>query len=498
MKTKYLLYVLLANVLIWPMGCKKILDEQPLNALTAKDALGTPANAEAALTSAYTALLPGMYYGETMNTITELPGDNTTTANGARTMWDLFTFNPSTDFTQNYNQIYNAIAKDNLILKLVPDVTMDDKRKQEILGETYFLRALSYFNLVRLYGGVPVYTEPVLSGDEATINEIGLKARSSEEEVYALILDDLDKAEKMAPATQGDASQNRFKAVTASVNALQAKVYLTMRNWQSAKAAAQKVLSNANYSLATDFNSLWPAEGKAESIFEIDYQPPTKGGGIMPDLVLPYPLATYSFDKYPRPADDLVNSIDFTNDKRFKYLGPIMLNGAHVADNYTSMCKGLPTSGAVDQGFFVYKFRNTGTMPFNNPDNYEILRLADIKLIYAEAENELNGPAGAFTQLNDIRVRAGLLPLTSANLPDKQSFRNEVDKQRRLELAFEGERWFDLIRYARHESAGGNHSITALDVIKKMKGSADQTYLLFPIPQTEINSNPKVKQNPGY
>lgn len=480
-------------------GCTKILDQEPLTDLTEKNALGSAANAEASLSSAYSALLPGLYYGEVMNTITELPGDNTMTANGARTMWDDFTWNPTTDFVQNYSQIYNAIAKANLIITLVPDVNMDETRRKQIIGEGHFLRALHYFNLVRLYGGVSLYTEPILSGDAATINEKGLRPRASVEEVYDLIIDDLSKAEEMVGGSQPNAAQNRNRAVKATVYALQAKVFLTKRDYASAKAACQKVFDNgALYSMVTDFNALWPAKNKAESIFEIHYDPPTLGGGIMPDLMLPFPLATYSFDKYPRPTADFIDNVaDKVNDNRFKLVAPIMVGSNHVADNYTSFCVGLG-AGVVDQGYFVYKWRNTGSLPFNNPDNYPILRLADVKLMYAEAENELNGPGNAFTHLNDVRNRAGLSSLNLTDLPGKQAFRDEVDKQRRLELAFEGERWLDLLRYALDEKAGITHQITALDVIRSKKGTEDETYLLLPLPQSEINSNPKVTQNPGY
>ncbi|MFT3674324.1 MAG: RagB/SusD family nutrient uptake outer membrane protein [Chitinophagaceae bacterium] len=244
-------------------GCTKILDQEPLTDLTEKNALGSAANAEASLSSAYSALLPGLYYGEVMNTITELPGDNTMTANGARTMWDDFTWNPTTDFVQNYSQIYNAIAKANLIITLVPDVNMDETRRKQIIGEGHFLRALHYFNLVRLYGGVSLYTEPILSGDAATINEKGLRPRASVEEVYDLIIDDLSKAEEMVGGSQPNAAQNRNRAVKATVYALQAKVFLTKRDYASAKAACQKVFDNgALYSMVTDFNALWPVRIK--------------------------------------------------------------------------------------------------------------------------------------------------------------------------------------------------------------------------------------------
>ncbi|CAL1517776.1 RagB/SusD family nutrient uptake outer membrane protein [Chitinophaga sp. MM2321] len=486
-------------------GCSKILDQKPLTGLLPENAIGTAENAESLLSSAYAALREGKMFGECIINMAEIPGDNTTTVNSALLMLENFTWNPTSGYIDGpYTQGYNAIAKANFIIDLVGNADMDAARRDQIKGEALFIRALTYFYLVRFYGALPLYTKPVLSGDQQTIQENAQAARSSVDSVYALITSDLDMAATLVAETQTDASRNRYRAIKTTVNALQAKVYLYLRQWDKATVAAQKVIASPLYSLPADFNSLWPAKGKAEAVFEINYNPPLEGGGVIPDEILPFPLATYSFDKFPRPVPDFIENVaDRTNDKRFKFVAPVNFNGVHVADNYTSFLVGLPNNlpgggGAVDLGYFIYKWRNVGALPFNNPDNYSVLRLADIKLIYAEAENELNGPGNALAPLNEIRTRAGLTALTLANVPDKTSFRNEVDRQRRLELAFEGERWMDLVRYANAKTAGIPHTITALDIIKQVRGSEDANYLLFPIPQGEVNSNPNVKQNPGY
>ena len=124
-------------------------------------------------------------------------------------------------------------------------------------------------------------------------------------------------------------------------------------------------------------------------------------------------------------------------------------------------------------------------------------------LNYADAVNEQNGPStDALAKLNLVRQRAGLTALTmaSAQAANKQALRNEIDRQRRLELAFEGERWWDLLRYARHNQVeAGAHTVTALDLIAQFRnGVRDVNYLLFPLPQAEINTNPQLQQNPGY
>jgi hypothetical protein len=149
-------------------------------------------------------------------------------------------------------------------------------------------------------------------------------------------------------------------------------------------------------------------------------------------------------------------------------------------------------------GPFVYKWRSNPNA-FNSPDNYYVLRLADVLLMYAEAANEQNGPTpDALNRLNAVRTRAGWRALT--DVATRQTFRIEVDRQRRLELVFEGERWFDLLRYARQTQANPalTHPVTALDIIQQVRSTRDVNYLLFPFPQTEVNPNSLLQQNPGY
>jgi hypothetical protein len=156
-----------------------------------------------------------------------------------------------------------------------------------------------------------------------------------------------------------------------------------------------------------------------------------------------------------------------------------------------------------DAGPFVYKWTSIGNN-FSSTDNTYVLRYAEVLLAYAEAVNEQTGPStDVLAKLNLVRQRAGLVALTTASpqAATKQTMRNEIDRQRRLELAFEGERWFDLLRYARHTQAepSATHAVTALDIIAQQRGGArDVNYLVFPIPQAETNTNPLIQQNPGY
>lgn len=482
---KKICYILLPFLLF--ASCQ-VLDKTPLPSITPENFFQNADDAESALTAAYDALQQTGAYGQDLNVVGEMPSDNATSTNGDVNAMDRILWTPQTSQVNNVFQAsYIGINRANAVLNYVPGIGMDTARRNQILGEAHFLRALHYFNLVRLYGGVPLRLQPTESGDNSVVN----LAQSNPEQVYAQIVSDLQLAEQLTAA--GSASP--IRATKTAVNALQTRVFLTQRQWAQAVTAGNKVISSGLYQLLPSFNGLFPPENKAESIFEVQFAGNADGGFVLPDLVLPSPPATYSFPKFNIPTNELIQYADTVNDLRWKFTGETLPAGRNYASFVLSR-----SSNANDNGFFVYKWRSNPN-GFNSPDNYYILRLADVMLMVAEASNEQNGPTqAALTPLNAVRQRAGLPALTLANLSSQQAFRNEVDRQRRLELAFEGERWFDLLRYTRHEQAaqGVSHAITALDVIQQQRNTEDVNYLLFPFPQTEINNNALIQQNPGY
>ncbi|MFD1139818.1 RagB/SusD family nutrient uptake outer membrane protein [Larkinella insperata] len=468
-------------------GCQ-VLEKTPLPSITPENFFQNADDAESALTAAYDALQQAGTYGQDLNTVGEMPSDNVTSTNGDVNALERILWTPQTSQVNNvFQAAYIGINRANAVLNYVPNIQMDTVRRNQILAEASFLRALHYFNLVRLYGGVPLRLTPTESGQSSIVN----LARSTDEQVYAQIVSDLQLAEQWA--TPGSASPIRVSKT--AVNALQAKVFLTRRQWAQAAAAANRVISSGLYQLVPNFNALFPPENKPESIFEVQFAGNADGGFILPDLLLPSPPATYSFPKFNIPTNELIQYADTVNDQRWRFTGEVVSAGRNHASFVLST-----SSNANDNGYFVYKWRSPPNA-FNSPDNYYVLRLADVLLMQAEALNEQNGPSqAALTALNAVRTRAGLPALTLATVSTQQAFRVEVDRQRRLELAFEGERWFDLLRYARHELAqpGVAHEVTALDIIQQQRGTPDVNYLLFPFPQTEINNNALVQQNPGY
>ncbi|MDB5270802.1 MAG: glycan metabolism protein [Hymenobacter sp.] len=492
------LFILPICALTLLAGCD-FLQKEPLTSITPSNFFTSPDDAESSLTAAYDALQPSGAYGQDLLTMGEMPSDNVTSLSNDVIALRNIAWTSGTGQVGNvFRQAYLGINRANIVLKYVPTVTMDTARRSQILGEARFVRGLCYFNLVRAYGGVPMHLAPAESASPAELN----LPRASAEEVYAQVVNDLSQA-----AVQM-ANVNPNRATKKSANALLTRVQLTQRNWAAAQAAANKVI--ANNIVLPPFRSLFPAENKgAESLFEVQFAGTLDSGNGVPDLVLPFPLATYSFSKYNLPSDELIAYADTVNDQRWAFVGNVLTSGGgFIGRNHVSYidCRKnrLPGTNAIsDRGPFVYKSTSIGGN-FNSVDNTYVLRYAEVLLAYAEAGNELTGPSpDVLAKLNLVRQRAGLSALTTASpqAASKQALRNEIDRQRRLELAFEGERWWDLVRYARHTAAdaAATHTVTALDIIAQRRtGVRDANYLLFPIPQAEINTNPQAKQNPGF
>ena len=483
-------------------GCN-FLDKQPLDTISPTSFYQSATDAEAGITSVYDALQLVGTYGQDLMVMGNMPSDDCTSTNGDVNAMEKIIWNSTTSQVGNvYRSNYQGVNRANVVLKYVPTVAMDTARRSQIVGEAKFLRALYYFNLARAYGGVPLRLQPSESGAVSDVNT----ARSTQDQVYDQVVLDLQQAIVQMPNTQGN------RATKNSARALLARVQLTRRNWAAALAAANSV---TGVTLNGTFNSLFPAENKgSESLFEVQFAGNLDGGNLFADEILPSPIATYSYPKFCIPTNELIAYADTTRangDRRWSNSGVVNANsGARVGRSYVSIINGTGSNNN-DQGPFVYKWRSIGN-GFNSVDNTYVLRYAEILLTAAEANNELTGPAAALPSLNQVRQRAGLAALTGASpqAATKQTMRAEIDRQRRLELTFEGERWWDLTRYARHTIAdpSATHPVTALDLIATqhstgtapnlVPGPRDPNYLIFPIPQTELNTNPLMTQNPGY
>ncbi len=386
----------------------------------------------------------------------------------------------NSNVSRDWAYLFSTIGKANTVINNVnsvtdPELTAD--RKLEIISEASFIRAFMYFQLVQLWGDVPlqlIEVKTISSANLAEIYPILFPARTPMADVYKQIILDLETALTHAKATATDKSF----VTKGAVNAVLAKVYATQqpRDWTKVLKYCNDVIAGG-YSLLPEYDQLWDNahENSAESIFEINYEGTSSSGNWGASM-----FRGMDWKKFNIPSNDLVAAFDAENDLIRK----------------TSSIEFLDVSGKWSDAHwpqtnypFINKYRII-TSP--SPQNYIFLRLADILLLKAEALNETADVPGAAALVNQVRTRVGLAATPAS---DQAAMRLAIEKERRLELAFEGHRWFDLKRNGR-----------AIEVINNAKDQNGQNLgyqlnenkLLWPIPQSELDKNTKLVQNPGY
>lgn len=458
---KYLIIILAATTLF---GCKNFLDIKPESEVTGANFYKIPSDAESGLIGCYDALQPDSYYGFDMQTYGDVTSDNAFAGgdNPANIQQDQFNTSPTnSNITRSWNQIYQAIGRTNDVIDNVSKMDASifvGSRRNEIIGEAKFLRGLHYFNLVRIFGPVPLVTAQVKDTKPESINA----GNSTIEAIYNQIIEDLSDAIVSLPVDNATG-----RATKGAAQGLLAKVYLTNRNWAKAAELTLDVKNLNKYRLVNNYDNLWSGKNTVESLFEVQYTGGNEGN-VMPDLFLPFPLATFEFLKFSTPTEDMIAAYE-PNDTR--KASSIIFANQYYGANFPH----------------VYKYRNAAG--FAAPTNVPVLRYADVLLMRAEALNEISYPnTEALSLFNEIRNRAGLTtPKTFVDYPSQAAFRTAIAKERRVELAFEGHRWFDLLRTG-----------TAISTLQGRYPAINANKLLYPIPQEQIDRNPNLKQNPGY
>jgi hypothetical protein len=462
---------------------KSFLEKTPQSSLTTGNFYKTAKDAEGALIGAYDALQQEYYIwdyqtnGDTRADNTYAGGDNPTNF-----QIDKFQVNAiNGNVERDWNQLYNGIMRANAVLDNVPNITdpvwTTDERKNQILGEAKFLRALHYFHIVRNWGDVPL----VLTMNDADI----FKTRTPAADVYAQIEKDLKEAEAVLPETYSSPEQTRGRATKGGAQALLAKVYAQQLKYAECLEYCNKVLANTNYSLLPDYAQLFDGahENSSEAIFEIQYHSDGEGDwGIQ--LITPESLTGDQWKKFNVPSHDLIQKMRAQGDST-------RLHASVIFEFVTARPDEYPENFG-DPVPFIGKWKHPDG--WNSPDNVIFIRLADIMLLKAEALNETSQTAQAIPIINTIRDRVDLPPTTATT---QAQVREAILNERRFELAFEGERWYDLLR------AGAQYTITTMNALKGAGGNnlnynVTQQKLLFPIPQTERDLNKNLSQNDGY
>lgn len=493
MKNKLILITLIIGL----YSCSEdFLDKEPLDVLSASVAYNSEADAEGALAGAYSAMVSNdpHIYRWMYTVLGDMRADNSHSGNSQLIRNSEHFESKSTDLEPGehcYREPFLYISAANAILDNVPNIEDPDFTEEErnsILGQAYFLRAFNYFHLVRYYGGVPLQLSN-LDGDI-------YKIKSTAEEVYDQIEEDLLLAESLLPKRHADNFLTRSRATQGAAQALLSKAYADLGNYEKCAEYAEKVINNGVYDLLDNYDHLFndKNENSVEAIFELNQVANTSIGTYAPGLFLPPGKVRYGigarniFPRFSVISHDLLNAFDEAGDKVRK-----RTTLSTVTDR-SKIASPPEYFNAIEPVSFAYKLgRNYEA--WNSGTNVILIRLADIILLRAEALTKIGNTGEAIKLLNQIRSRIHL-PNTTATTQGEVAL--AILNERRLELALEGERFFDVVRYY-----GKQGAVDLFNNLKDGDGNnlgykATVEKLILPIPQSEIESNPNILQNPGY
>lgn len=470
-------------------ACESVLDQEPISQFSDDQFWKTPKDAELGVASIYDAMQE--HYRTRYYLWGEFRADNfgrNTITGGS----DLTTNQIGADNAPvlQWDRLYKMISRANLAIAKVPTIS---KASPTLLGEAHILRAYAYFDAIRVWGAVPLFTEPVLGFD----NEL-LRPRTDANQILnQVVIPDMLKAETLVSATP-----NQFRFTRASVWAFQASVYLYLKDYEKAKIALDKIIATKSYTLVTDRKS-WremflndEVQGKFEKgtelILSIQYDLLTDGGATTGG-----PRTQYSAAQSPFLVSALVenkwiakfpvDSISW-NMKYPKVLPPLDDAGKRVYGDFRYFESRLGT-GAIGT-VKCSKYEKTTFAPPTDDTDIPIFRYASILLWKAEVENKLStNKTAAIDLINQIRVARQLprvLPaeLTATSTTDQVE--NFILDERQLELFAEGQRWWDLVRTGK-----------VVSVMGPINGQTEPKIVL-PIWEGHLRANPLLTQNEAY
>lgn len=469
-------------LLLFVASCEESLEFEVKDKLTLENFFLSADDALASVNGIYDVLGQVNMYNSSMWLIQDISSDDcdaSPTWNDPNAQqFDSYTLQANNNYTTNmWKASYDLISKANLSIDSIPVIEMDESLQNRLLGEAKFLRALSYFNLVRLFGGVPLVLHPETDIDAYLV------PRAEAELVYDQIIRDLEDASTSLPGSYG--STDKGRATRGAALGMLSKVYLTLQEWELAAEMAGKVMAIPVYGLWDDFRDNFKEINKngKESVFEVQFYSEVQSENSR--IVISGLPGIYAFPAgvgMMLPTEDLLNSFEpgdyryeATFFEEYDYFGQNTFD-PHIWKHW-------------DQD--TYPPAETGSSGANFP----VMRYAEILLIYAEALNEINqGPTPeAYEAVNQIRKRArngdeSVLPdLTGLSY---QEFQDAVLNEKRKETVNEGHRWFDLVRTGNLE-----------EYVKRAKGDKANPQAfnyVFPIPQREIDLNDKLVQNDNY
>ncbi|MCC7524693.1 MAG: RagB/SusD family nutrient uptake outer membrane protein [Chitinophagaceae bacterium] len=496
---KYLKVILTVIVVVQISSCSKFLDKDPLDQISSNTFWTNQKEVDMALAGVYARILSSTFNHNTM--FWDVLGGDICANQGSDAValgQGLIEATSGGIVSGIYSQCYQGISSCNFFLENVDRAPVTDEIKNRYKGEVLFMRALFYFTLTEFYGGVPMYTNLV------TIDESKVK-QSTKEEVVAQILKDLDIAINSLPNTGYNGH-----AVKGSALGLKAKVLLHNGKWGEAAEAAKQIITDGKFSLFGDYRSLFLARGQTnnpEIMMSARY--------LNPDRPSNGPDIQFAWHGTINPREELVDDYECVDGKTISQSplyqpanwrlnrDPRLLMTIKAFEDSVVNSKGVTMgfnyNAQSGTGFEPVKGLNWDALPVDYSTNSEqdwiLLRYAEILLIYAEAQNENSGPdQSVYDAINEVRDRPGVnMPPIAGGLT-KEQMRERIRHERRVEFGLEGKRYWDIKRWKTAET----YIPTLTDPGGVQRKFDPSKHYLFPFPQSEMDINENLVQNPGY
>ncbi|WP_277483941.1 RagB/SusD family nutrient uptake outer membrane protein [Catalinimonas alkaloidigena] len=483
-------------------ACADMLEVAPVSSVSGNTYYQTEQQILSAVNGAYGHLQSFYNTHDKINfwAMTEMRSDNTTyqfneSDRGEQQTEELDEFLITTDnydVQRIWDVSYLGIQQSNIILNRIDGVSFENVTlKAQYGAEARFMRALYYFHLVRLYGRVPLVTREVNVPDEAFT-----KVRSSVEEIYAQIINDLENAIHSLPDTYDE--QNLGRATRGAALTMLGEVYLSLGDYELAIESLEQV-TQLQYSLLADYGDIFDPANKnhKESIFEIQFNATLEGeASEYAYRFVPFNSGTdiigftdlgRSRAGYNIPTEDILMAYE-AGDKR-KEASIAFYVSADNRQHDVALGDSIPYIKK-----FVHPFEERG----RTNENWPVYRYAHVLLMLAEAYLEVGNVSTALAYLNPVRSRAGLSPLSEGM--NTEELRDAIYHEQRVELAFENHRWFNLLRTGKAMAvmhAHGEVQKTKKSRLSDVSYHIQEYKLLYPIPQREVRLN-NFEQNPGW
>lgn len=488
MKTIRILFLAITLLSTW--ACNKDLQLTPESDYNAEDFYRSVNDFRQALYGAYGGLrtVHGYDYPMLMESLSDNVNTQQNTANNPPAR---FGFTPGDDRILGvWGAYWSVINRTNNILDQIDAGEFPDENVRNILrGETRFIRGYCYFQLGWIFGGMPLIDHVMSEEEIVTIK------RSTQEETFAFAIADLEAAAETMATPESLGGGNIGRATIYAAKAILARLHVFTRNYERAKPLLEEILAYEGFAPYENFGDCFlnTMDNGSEHVFQIQY---TSGlvdqGNQLVYSLVPENLRSEQFPQGGRStwvavSKDLYEAYDENDTRRDITIQQGYTTNNDVKDDSTRL-------------FIKYAH---GTVPANKEDNdvnLSIVRITDIQLMYAEVLNELGYEADgqSFSLVNSVRGRAGLDPIQAADAPNQEAFREAIFTERRLELACEALRWFDIVRQGPEKAAEIMNAFLARPEEGNASIAFSDRYLLMPIPETEMRTNPALEQNPGY